>query len=361
MNALLVLEDGKVFKGQSFGAEGEITAEVVFNTGMAGYQELLTDPSYNGQIVSMTYPLIGNYGINQEDMESNKIQVSGFVVRELCRWQSNFRSTGSLDEWFKKNNIIGIEGIDTRALTKHIREAGSMNGIISTVDSDVKSLTKKAQAAPKMAGLDLVENVTCPKAYQYSQSEQAELNVTVIDCGVKTNILRSLTNRGCNVKVVPASASSEEILQSNPDGLMISNGPGDPAAVTYLIDTLKNLIGKLPIFGICLGHQLLGLALGGQTSKMKFGHRGVNHPVRNEMNKQVAITSQNHGFCVEAETLPEDVEVTHINMNDRTVEGLRHKKWPLFSVQHHPEACPGPYDAAPLFDEFIEMIKQHMK
>jgi carbamoyl-phosphate synthase small subunit len=359
VKAILVLQDGRVFKGRAFGASGEIAAEVVFNTGMAGYQELLTDPSYNGQIVNMTYPLIGNYGINDDDYESKKIQVSGFIVRELCQWPSNYRSLRTLDEWFKKNNIIGIEGIDTRALTKHIREAGSMNGVISTEHDDVQQLIKKAQAAPNMAGQDLVKNVTCPAAYQYSHSAEAEFNVTVIDCGVKTNILRELTKRGCNVKVEPAHATSEAILAAKPDGIMISNGPGDPAAVTYLIETLKTVIKQVPTFGICLGHQMLGHALGGTTSKMKFGHRGVNHPVREEASGCVAITSQNHGFCVEAHSLPDDVDVTHINMNDRTVEGLRHKTLPIFSVQHHPEACPGPHDAASLFDRFVDMMKNN--
>ncbi len=357
MDAFLVLEDGRMFKGRAFGAQGEVAAEVVFNTGMAGYQELLSDPSYSGQIVNMTYPLIGNYGVNQEDMESGKAQVAGFVVRELCEWPSNFRATGSLDEWLKKSNIIGLQGIDTRALTRHIREAGSMNGVLSTVDQDVAALTQKAQDAPKMAGLDLVKKVTCKEPYVFSQDPAAVHHVVVIDCGAKTNILRELSKRGCKVTVVPATAPAEEILACQPDGLMLTNGPGDPAAVTYVIETVKGLMDRLPIFGICLGHQLLGHALGGRTVKMKFGHRGVNHPVREEATGHVAITSQNHGFCVEADSLPPEVEITHVNMNDRTVEGLRHKKLPIFSVQHHPEACPGPHDAAGLFDRFIEMMK----
>ncbi len=356
MDAFLVLEDGRTFKGRAFGAQGEVAAEVVFNTGMAGYQELLTDPSYSGQIVNMTYPLIGNYGINHEDMESGKIQVAGFVVRELCEWSSNFRATGTLDEWLKKNNIVGLQGIDTRALTRHIREAGSMNGVLSTIDQDLSSLLKKAQAAPKMAGLDLVKQVTCQEAFVFSQSPEDRFHVVVIDCGVKTNILRALSKRGCKVTVVPALTPAEAILALRPDGLMLTNGPGDPAAVTYVIDTVQALLDKLPIFGICLGHQLLGHAFGGRTVKMKFGHRGVNHPVREEATGRVAITSQNHGFCVEADSLPPEVEVTHINMNDRTVEGLRHKKLPIFSVQHHPEACPGPHDAAVLFDRFVKLM-----
>lgn len=359
MKALLVLSDGKVFAGKGFGAEGEIAAEVVFNTGMAGYQEVLTDPSYYGQIVTMTYPLIGNYGINSEDMESGKIQVSGFAVRELCRWPSNYRSQQSLEEWFKSQNIIGIEGIDTRALTRHIRQAGSMNGVLSTRDESVESLVKRAKAAPSMAGSDLVQHVTCKQAFDFTTPEQAEKarrKVVVIDCGAKDNICRELAARGCRVRVVPATATAEAILAEKPDGIMISNGPGDPAAVTYVIATVKALMGKVPMFGICLGQQIMGLAYGGRTLKLKFGHRGVNHPVKELATGRVGITSQNHGFSVDADSLPSDVEVTHINMNDHTPEGLRHKKYPMFSVQYHPEASPGPNDAKELFDRFIQMM-----
>jgi carbamoyl-phosphate synthase small subunit len=359
LKALLVLADGRVFEGVGFGAPGEVAAEVVFNTGMAGYQELLTDPSYHGQIVNMTYPLIGNYGVNSEDMESSKIQVSGFIVRELCRWPSNFRSQNSLENWFIEQGILGIEGIDTRALTRHIREAGSMNGILSTQDLSVASLKKKAQAAPSMAGLDLAKKVTCTKAWEFTDDRvKPKFHVVLLDYGVKANIYRELALRGCRVTIMPATATAAEILAVKPDGIMASNGPGDPAAVTYAIDALKALVGKLPIFGICLGHQLLGLALGGKTTKLKFGHRGVNHPVKELSTGKVSITSQNHGFCVVPESLPKDVEVTHINTNDNTVEGLRHKTLPVFSVQYHPEASPGPNDAKDLFDRFIGMMEK---
>jgi len=359
VKALLVLADGRTFAGRGFGAPGEVAAEVVFNTGMAGYQELLTDPSYFGQIVNMTYPLIGNYGVNATDMESSKIQVAGFIVRELCRWPSNFRSQKSLENWFIEKGMLGIEGIDTRALTRHIRTTGSMNGVLSTTDLSVESLKKKAQAAPNMAGLDLVKNVTCQKSYEYRDpAVPVKRHVVLVDCGVKTNIERELGKRGCRVTVVPAFIKAEEILALKPDGLMLSNGPGDPAAVTYLIATLKQLIGKLPMFGICLGHQLLGLALGGRTCKLKFGHRGVNHPVQEIATGRVAITSQNHGFCVEMDSLPTNVEATHINTNDRTVEGLRHKTLPIFAVQYHPEASPGPNDAKELFDRFVKLMEK---
>jgi carbamoyl-phosphate synthase small subunit len=362
MEALLVLEDGRYFKGKSFGAQGEIIAEVVFNTGMAGYQEVLTDPSYCGQIVSMTYPLIGNYGVNKEDMESEKIQVSGFIVRELCEWPSNFRSQGSLNDWLKKNKIMGIQGIDTRALTRHIREAGSMNGVLTTnTDEPIEALQKKAVAAEHMSGQDLVKRVTCDKAYDYTAPNDKKYNVTLIDYGMKHNIAQELTNRGCQVKIVPANMSAKDILAEKPDGIMVSNGPGDPSAVTYAIETVRELIGKVPMFGICLGHQIMGLAYGGKTVKLKFGHRGVNHPVMDLKTRQISITSQNHGFCVEDASLPKDVEKTHINMNDKTLEGIRHKKHPVFSVQYHPEASPGPHDAAPLFDQFIEMIVKKRK
>ncbi len=354
----MVLEDGRYFKGKSFGAQGEIIAEVVFNTGMAGYQEVLTDPSYCGQIVNMTYPLIGNYGVNEADMESKKIQVTGFIVRELCTWPSNFRSQGTLGDWLEKNNISGIQGIDTRALTRHIREAGSMNGVLTTNDESMAALQEKAKAAPHMAGQDLVGKVTCEQPCDYAAPKEKKYTVTLIDYGVKYNIMQELANRGCQVRVVPASMSAKDILADNPDGIMVSNGPGDPAAVTYAIETVRELIGKVPMFGICLGHQIMGLAYGGKTVKLKFGHRGVNHPVKELATGKISITSQNHGFCVEEKSLPQDVEVTHVNMNDMTLEGMRHKKHPVFSVQYHPEASPGPHDAAPLFDRFINMMEK---
>ncbi len=355
--AVLVLEDGRAFRGRAFGAEGEVAAEVVFNTAMAGYQEVLTDPSYRGQIVCMTYPHIGNYGTNPEDAESSRIQVAGFAVRELCRWPSNFRSRQALEPWLAAQGVLGIEGIDTRSLTRHIREAGSMNGVLSTRGETAAELARKAQAAPHMAGLDLVSGVTCSEPYWFNPEAGARFRVTVLDCGAKANICRELAKRGCAVRVVPSTSTAHAILQDRPDGLMLSNGPGDPAALTGVVATVRELIGKLPIFGICLGHQLLGLAFGGQTAKLKFGHRGVNHPVKELATGKISITSQNHGFCVVAESLPAGVEVTHINMNDRTVEGLRHKTLPVFCVQYHPEAAPGPHDAHELFDKFIGLLK----
>jgi carbamoyl-phosphate synthase small subunit len=363
MKAWLVLEDGKLFNGRSFGAQGEVTAEVVFNTGMSGYQEILTDPSYRGQIVNMTYPLIGNYGVNPEDSESDRIQVAGFVVRELCRAPSNFRSRGTLEAWLAAQGVLGIEGVDTRALTRHIREAGSMNGILTTREQPVENLRAKAAAAPHMAGLDLVQPVTCAAPWVVNpDAAPGSLEVTLIDCGAKHNIHRELAQRGCRVRIVPARTSAEEILAFNPDGVQISNGPGDPAVLDYLIATVRGLLGQVPVFGICLGHQILGLALGGRTSKMKFGHRGINHPVLELATGRTSITSQNHGFCVEAESLPPgEVEITHVNLNDNSVEGLRHKRLPAFSVQYHPEASPGPNDAKDLFDRFIIMMKENRK
>lgn len=365
MKALLVLEDGKTFAGQAFGAEGEITAEVVFNTGMSGYQEILTDPSYRGQIINMTYPLIGNYGINPEDMESSRIQVAGFIVRELCARPSNYRSRGALGDWLKKQGVIGLEGIDTRALTRHIRTAGSMNGILTTRDESVEALRKKAADAPHMAGQDLVKDVTCLKPWDVepaNENGRPPLRITLIDCGAKHNIHRELANRGCRVRIVPAFFRTVDILADNPDGVLISNGPGDPAVLGSLIATARELVEKLPVFGICLGHQILAHALGGKTVKLKFGHRGINHPVLELATGKTSITSQNHGFCVEAGSLPADVaEVTHINLSDNTVEGLRHKTRPAFSVQYHPEASPGPNDAKDLFDKFIGMIRENKK
>jgi len=366
VKALLVLEDGRVFTGQAFGAEGEITAEVVFNTGMSGYQEILTDPSYRGQIINMTYPLIGNYGINPEDMESGRIQAAGFIVRELCHRPSNYRSRGALEDWLKSQGVIGLEGIDTRALTRHIRQAGSMNGILTTQEESVEALREKAAQAPHMAGRDLVKEATCLKPWEVAPTHEngyTPMRVTLIDCGAKYNIHRELADRGCRVRIVPAFFRASDILADHPDGVLISNGPGDPAVLDYLIKTARELVAqKLPVFGICLGHQILGLALGGRTVKLKFGHRGINHPVKELATGRVEITSQNHGFCVEADSLPAgEVEVTHINLNDNTVEGLRHKQLPAFSVQYHPEASPGPNDSKPLFDRFIAMMREYKK
>jgi carbamoyl-phosphate synthase small subunit len=356
MKAILALEDGTIFEGESFGATGERTGEVVFNTSMTGYQEILTDPSYKGQIVAMTYPLIGNYGVNMEDFESEKPHLSGFVVREASRIVSNWRSDMSLDDFLKKHKIIGIEGIDTRALTLHIRSAGAMKGIISTKDLDPKSLTKKAKESPGLVGRDLVKEVACKKIYEWNK--KGKYKVVVLDCGAKHNIMRELAEKDCHVIVVPANTSAKKILSLKPDGVMLSNGPGDPAPLTYVIETVKELIPKVPIFGICLGHQMLCLALGGRTYKLKFGHRGANQPVMDLLTRKVEITSQNHGFCVDLKTLNQDeVELTHLNLNDQTSEGLRHKKYPVFSVQYHPEASAGPHDSKYLFDEFLRLIE----
>ena len=358
MKALLALEDGTVFYGNTFAGKGEVSGEVVFNTSMTGYQEVLTDPSYKGQIVTMTYPLIGNYGINSEDVESSRIQVEGFVVREYEPVPSNWRAEQTLANYLSRQGIVGIEGVDTRALTRHIRLAGAMRGVISTSDLDPGSLTKKAKASQGLVGVDLVKGVTCQKPYEWPQENGARFQVVTFDCGMKFNIARSLAQRGCHVTIVPAHTSAEEIRTMNPDGIVLSNGPGDPEPITYVVDTIKRLIPDYPIFGICLGHQMLGLAFGGKTYKLKFGHRGANHPVKNLFTGKVEITSQNHGFCVDVESLKDpDVEITHINLNDQTMEGMRHRKLPVFSVQYHPEASPGPHDASYLFDEFIGFME----
>jgi carbamoyl-phosphate synthase small subunit len=365
--AKLALEDGSVYSGRAFGAPGESLGEVVFNTSMTGYQEVLTDPSYTGQIVTMTYPLIGNYGVTEEDSESRGIQVAGFIVRELTRTPSNFRSQSDLDSYLRTSKITGIEGIDTRALVRRLRVRGAMNGVLSTVDLDDASLVAKARAFPGMEGRDLVSEVVPERAFEWRQgcgqfAEQvlparpATHRVVAIDYGMKWNILRCLTQIGCQVTVVPGTASAAEVLSHNPDGVFLSNGPGDPAAVGYAIETVKGLIGKKPMFGICLGHQLLGLAFGARTFKLKFGHRGANQPVRNERTGQVEITTQNHGFAVDPASLPRDVEPTHINLNDHTLEGMRHKTLPVFSVQYHPEAAAGPHDSSYLFEQFRELL-----
>jgi len=357
--AKLVLEDGRVFNGVSFGAAGETYGEVVFNTGMTGYQEILTDPSYKGQIVTMTYALIGNYGINTEDVESRRVFVAGFVVKEVSRIASNWRSEKTLDEYLKENNIIGIQDVDTRALTRHIRLRGAMKAVISTEDLDDKSLTKKAKTSQGLVGIDLVKEVTFGEKQEFSK--EGKYKVVAIDCGIKTNILRLLAKNDCRVTVVPARTSAEEILNENPDGLFLSNGPGDPAGVPYVVETVKKLLGKLPIFGICLGHQMLGLALGGKTYKLKFGHHGCNQPTKDLKTGKIDITSQNHGFCVDIDSLNKgDIEITHINLNDNTLEGMRHKKMPIFSVQYHPENAPGPHDAEYLFKEFTNMMEDRI-
>ena len=369
--AKLALANGKVFTGQAFGAEGEVHGEVVFNTSMTGYQEILTDPSYTGQIVTMTYPLIGNYGVNAEDVESRGLFLKGFVVKELCEFPSNYRSTESLDSYLKRNNIIGLQGIDTRSLVRQIRTQGAMKGILSTVDLDDASLLNKVQQVPGMVGRDLVQEVM-PKAtcgWDVSLSELGRPSdfvsgaertdgphVVAIDYGMKWNIPRFLRDIGCRVTIVPGTATAKEILALNPDGVFLSNGPGDPEPLTYAIETIRGLLGKKPIFGICLGLQLLGLAFGGKTYKLRFGHRGANQPVLNRRTGKVEITSQNHGFAVDSATLPDDVEITHINLNDQTTEGIRHKVYPAFGVQYHPEASAGPHDSHYLFSEFLQMM-----
>lgn len=358
IKAILALEDGRIFEGTSFGVPGERYGEVVFNTGMTGYQEVLTDPSYEGQIVVMTYPLIGNYGINNEDSESPSIWLEGFVVKELCRKPSNWRSERDLDSFLKDHTIVGIQGIDTRALTKHIREAGAMRAVISTVDYDPRSLIEKVKASPDLIGRDLVKKVTCDKPYVINTN--GGFHVIVMDFGIKYSILNQLLDVGCRITVVPADTTVDEILSLNPDGVLLSNGPGDPAAITYAVDTIRELIdvGTIPIFGICLGHQLLGLALGGDTYKLKFGHHGGNHPVKDMTTGKIDITVQNHGFCVDIDSLDRDtIEITHMNLNDNTLEGMRHRGLPIFSVQFHPEAAPGPHDARYLFKRFVELMK----
>jgi carbamoyl-phosphate synthase small subunit len=399
--AVLLLEDGTCFEGKAFGARGRRCGEVVFNTSMSGYQEILTDPSYHEQIVTMTYPLIGNYGTNPEDWESRRLFVAGFVVKENCPYPSNWRSAGLLDEYLAQSGVVGIEGIDTRQLVRHIRTQGAMRGILSSTETDRHKLAEQLQEYPGLVGRDIVKDVTVDKPYEWTESvidvsrawvpergssrlgspssPRAEgglgaapagkaaarpgcasgstHKVVAFDFGIKQNILRLLVAHGCAVTVVPAQTAADEVLARQPDGVFLSNGPGDPAAVTCAIETVRALLGKVPIFGICLGHQILGLALGGTTYKLKFGHRGANHPVQNLDTGKIEITSQNHGFCVDLDSLAgKDVELTHMNLNDHTLEGLRCAKRAAFSVQYHPEASPGPHDSRYLFENFIRLM-----
>ncbi|MDD5045160.1 MAG: glutamine-hydrolyzing carbamoyl-phosphate synthase small subunit, partial [Candidatus Omnitrophica bacterium] len=358
----LALEDGFGLEGESIGAASEGYGEAVFNTSMSGYQEILTDPSYKGQIITMTYPLIGNYGVNREDVESHRPWAEGFVVKESSTIHSNWRSSMGLDEYLKKNNIAGIEGVDTRALTRHLRTSGAMKAIISSRDLDKKRLVKKAKGSSGLVGRDLVKEVVCKKAYDWKGSPKKGWQVVVIDCGVKYNIPRSLARVGCRVKIVPAGITAKEILGLKPDGVVLSNGPGDPEPLKYVIEAVQGLIGHVPIFGICLGHQMLGLAFGGKTYKLKFGHHGANHPVKDLSTGEIKITSQNHGFCVDIDSIPDkNIKMTHVNLYDHTPEGLEHKKLPIFSVQYHPEASPGPHDADYLFKKFVGMMKNAQK
>lgn len=368
--ALLVLEDGSVYAGRAFAGKGEALGEVVFNTGMTGYQEIITDPSYKGQIVTMTYPLIGNYGCNPEDMESDGIHLEGFIVREYEQRPNNWRSLQTLRDFLEAHGKIGVESIDTRALTRRIRLTGAMKGILTTESDDIATLKKKVEAYPGLVGRNLVKEVACRKPYLWKSNARAPLDgagdaplhaslrVCVVDCGVKYNILRHLEKRGCQVIVLPPSTSAAVILSYRPDGVLLSNGPGDPAVLASIIDTVRGLLGQAPIFGICLGHQILGQALGGTTAKLKFGHHGVNQPVKNRSNGRIEITSQNHGFVVLPESVPSSLDKTHENLNDHTSEGFWDESLRAFSVQYHPEAAPGPNDAVYLFDRFVKIMEK---
>jgi len=375
--AILALADGRVFRGRSFGAEGEAVGEVVFNTAMTGYQEVLTDPSYKGQLVCMTYPEIGNVGANREDVESRRVYVEGFIVKQCCERPSNWRSEVSLHEYLSHAGVVGIEGIDTRALVRHIRTHGAQEAVLSSTDLDPQSLMRKAKASPGLVGRDLVKEVTCESPYEWELSDwelgrgyramtREELRdaprIVALDYGIKLNILRRLVSTGFRVRVLPSNSTAERILAENPDGVFLSNGPGDPAALPYAHEAVAGVLGKKPVFGICLGHQILGLALGGKTYKLDFGHHGANHPVVDLRTQRVEITSQNHGFAVDTDSLKGLAELSHLNLNDRTVEGMRGQGVPFFSVQYHPEASPGPHDSSYLFRRFkrmVEMFPRH--
>jgi carbamoyl-phosphate synthase small subunit len=371
MKAYLALSDGKIYEGEHFGAEGEVDAEIVFNTSMSGYQEVITDPSYCGQMVLMTYPLIGNYGVNPQDFESDRPHLSGFIIKELSGISSNWRSKGKLEDFLKEQGVIGIQGIDTRSLTRRIREKGAQQAILSTITNDPNELINKAKNSVGLVGRDLVKEVTCQSAYDWEEGEcdifngetflkpveETKFFVVAYDFGIKRNILRKLAAAGCRVRVVPASTPATEVLALNPDGVFLSNGPGDPEGVQYAIKNIEFLLGKIPIFGICLGHQLLNLALKGQTFKLRFGHHGGNQPVMDIPSGKVEITSQNHGFAVDQNSIGNSIDVTSINLNDQTIEGIQHKHWPVFSVQYHPEASPGPHDSTHLFHKFTQIMK----
>jgi len=375
MRALLALEDGRIFEGESFGASGTEVGEICFNTSMTGYQEVLTDPSYRGQIVAMTYPLIGNYGTNATDQESTRPHVRGFVIEELSQFPSNWRAEESLDDYLKRWKVAGVQGIDTRALTRHLRTRGAMKACLTTEKMSAEEAVTKAFEGEGVIGMDYVREVTTPTIFQWDPTDELSRQwslatvdesprlppirhrIVAFDYGMKRNILRLLRQRGFGVTVVPATTTADQVLALDPDGIFLSNGPGDPEALPYAHETVRSLIGRKPIFGICLGHQVLGFAFGGGTFKLKFGHRGGNQPVKDLRSGKVAITSQNHGFAVDPESLPPEIEITHVNLNDNTVEGMRHKTLPVFSVQYHPEAAPGPHDAEYFFEQFAELIE----